>query len=684
MTDRVNKKIPLTAVMGHLYGYIYCMLVSNMLVDMPLFGGALYLCGRAVAVSVSIFGKKNRQYLPSYSRGWVILLMVVLLGISGLLTGLYPADFESDRVWIMFGMVVLCLCADDVALRMRRLTESSRRLTGRTMGFSILMQSLLIGAAALVLIVNLGWKDGWPLTAAFALMAVGKAFFFQLPYDMQRIVPESSGKAGTDIHGIRAYHSMEWVSLLLVMAVELTIAVLYALLATNLDWLFPAIVVAVLCTLLPAMAGYLLLRRMERSGRKDPTWLLLIGLILWLGGIFLCSHMLQGGQLSYTRVYAYLAVCTVGGTLSLTGLRRIEEVMPDALNVTGNPIPPDYWKMRYANWELARLLGDVLALIALCIICFISGKDLPQNAEDLAARFRPVMMIPVSLVLIGALICAIRFPLGSRFLARLKKFLKLQEAGEENPALQRQLEHVVKEKYRQPYLTRILIFILRRLYKHTLINADRIVTDDRNPLVFLCNHGEINGPIVCNFMMPVPIRTWTISMMMYDRKEVSAYLYENTFSKITGIPVFLRKALANLVAWLSVCVMNQLEAIPVYRDSPLKLRETIRISIDALEAGDNLLIFPEAQEENVKYKLQGIGKISPGFLMLAEAYWKKTHKKMRIMPMYADQKKRTLSFGHMLQYEPENGFREEQERIVAEAERQILEMAGIPAEGAQP
>ena len=680
MTERTNGKIPLTAVMGQLYGYIYCMLVSNMLVDMPLFGGALYLCGRAVMVSISVFSKKNRQYLPAYSRTWSVLLMVLLLVISGLMTGLYPADFESDKVWIMFAVVVFCLCTDGMTLRMRRLTESSRRLTGRILAFSILMQSLLIIAASLVLIVNMGWAEGWPLAAAFALMAAGKGFFFQSPYRTPETDPEPAGETEEDIREIRAYHSMEWVSLLLVMSVELTIAVLYALLATNREWLFPAIIVAVLCTLIPAMAGYLLLRRMERSGRKDPTWLLLTGLVLWLGGIFLCSHMLQGGKLEYTRVYAYLAVCTVGGTLSLTGLRRIEEVMPDALNATGKTLPSTYWRMRLANWDLARLLGDVLALIALTVLCFINGKDLPQSGEELAARFRPIMMIPLSLVVIGALISAIRFPLGSRFLNRLKKFLKLQEAGEENPALQRQLEHVVTEPYRQPYLTRFLIVVLKRLYRHTLIDADHIVQDDRNPLVFLCNHGEINGPIVCNFMMPVPIRTWTISMMMYDRKEVAEYVYENTFSKITAIPVFMRKWIANIVAWLSVCVMNQLEAIPVYKDSPMKLRETIRISIEAMEAGDNLLIFPETQEENVKYNLKGIGKISPGFLMLAEAYWKKTGKKMRIMPMYADQRKRTLTFGHILQYEPENGFRQEQERIVADTERQILKMAGIPVE----
>ena len=82
MTERTNGKIPLTAVMGQLYGYIYCMLVSNMLVDMPLFGGAMYLCGRAVMVSISVFSKRNRPFLPLYSRRWVILMMAVLLGSS--------------------------------------------------------------------------------------------------------------------------------------------------------------------------------------------------------------------------------------------------------------------------------------------------------------------------------------------------------------------------------------------------------------------------------------------------------------------------------------------------------------------------------------------------------------------------------------------------------------------------
>ena len=152
--------------------------------------------------------------------------------------------------------------------------------------------------------------------------------------------------------------------------------------------------------------------------------------------------------------------------------------------------------------------------------------------------------------------------------------------------------------------------------------------------------------------------------MMYDQKEVTQYVYENTFSKLTRFPLFVRKALARFIGWLSVTVMNQIESIPVYRGSPMKLRDTVRMSIEALEAGDNLLIFPESQDGI--YERTGVGKISPGFLMLAEAYWKKTHKKMRMLPLYANKEARTVTFGTIVTYEPENGFQQEQVRVVKE------------------
>ena len=105
----------------------------------------------------------------------------------------------------------------------------------------------------------------------------------------------------------------------------------------------------------------------------------------------------------------------------------------------------------------------------------------------------------------------------------------------------------------------------------------------------------------------------------------------------------------------------------------MTLRDTLRQSIEAMESGDNLLIFPESQDG--KYQRGGIGKIAPGFVMLAEAYWKKTGKKLRMLPLYANREARTITFGEIILYEPERGFREEQERIVNETSAQITRMA---------
>ena len=182
--------------------------------------------------------------------------------------------------------------------------------------------------------------------------------------------------------------------------------------------------------------------------------------------------------------------------------------------------------------------------------------------------------------------------------------MKLQEEGTENPALQEQVARVVSEPYRQPYLSRFLIFLCRLHFRCKLVNRDHIITDDDNPLVFLCNHGEFYGPMACKIYVPVPIRAWANATMMFDKKSVSQYIYENTTSHQEGMPEFEKRILARMAAWLSVNVMGQLECIPVYKESPLKLRETFRLTLEAMEAGDNILIFPENPEQ--KYPREGI------------------------------------------------------------------------------
>lgn len=227
---------------------------------------------------------------------------------------------------------------------------------------------------------------------------------------------------------------------------------------------------------------------------------------------------------------------------------------------------------------------------------------------------------------------------------------------------------------KEKLVTKTVIGILRPFNRHRMVNLDHIRLDIENPLVFLGNHAEIYGPIASALCFPVPVRFWVISHMMGRSRDVRAYLYENTFSKKTFLPVFVRRLLARLMGWLSVNVMCGLNAIPVYRDSPMKLRMTLRKSVEALENGDNLMIFPEHPDG--KYVKGSVSELSPGFLMLAEAWWKRSGKKLRILPVFANREKRTFTFGDEITYEPENGYAAEQERILQEARNQLLQLAG--------
>ena len=520
MIARTAGKMPLRAAITQLYGYIYCMILSNMLTDIPMYGGVLYLCGKAVIVFAGIYGR-DRKFLPSYAKRWTILLLAVLLMMGLLLAGLFPATIHSEKTWILFAAVILCICAEANIDRISSFTRSDEKLSGRVKISGILIQAAIMGGMSAIIFVNFGWENGWAMAAGFLMLVISRIYVtYRLRGSTEQIDHEADlGEA--DFRTAHAYHTMEWVSLLLVMAVELTVTSIYALLATNREGLLPAMITAVLCTVIPAEAGFMLLQKSERKDMKDPTWLLCSGLILWLGGIVLCIQMLVAGKIDYTRIYACLVICTIGGSLSMTGLGRIEELMPNAVHVSGAEVPRGYWKLRVTNWNLARLLGDALALIALGIFCIVNRKGLPQTAEEMAARFQPVMSVPVFLVLIGALISAFRFPLSERYIAKIRKLMKLEEEGMENPALKEQVARVISEPYRQPYLSRFLIFLCRLHFRCKVVNADHIRTDDDNPLVFLCNHGEFYGPMACKIYIPVPIRAWANSTMMFDKKSVT-------------------------------------------------------------------------------------------------------------------------------------------------------------------
>ena len=220
-----------------------------------------------------------------------------------------------------------------------------------------------------------------------------------------------------------------------------------------------------------------------------------------------------------------------------------------------------------------------------------------------------------------------------------------------------------------------------------MLGREHVKLDRDAACVFTCNHGELYGPIVANLYVPYSFRPWVISEMT-ELNEISNYIYTYTVKRQRWLPerwkLPVSRALAPFLAW----IMRSIECIPVYRNKPSELIKTLRMSMKAMESGDNLLIFPENPndpgQEKAGYLRDSIGTFFQGFVTVAQLYHKRTGKCAQFYPIYADKKNRTLSFGRPTRYDPNAHPAAEQERVSGHLRNEMLRMAGLTKEKGEP
>ena len=296
---------------------------------------------------------------------------------------------------------------------------------------------------------------------------------------------------------------------------------------------------------------------------------------------------------------------------------------------------------------------------------------------------RSLKRIGTALLLVGAAILfALLFPLTRQHMEKLRRYTELRRNGQENAPLHDQLEAVVVRKSLRRYGIKVILFILRPLYYHKIEGRENIQLDEDTPCVFVCNHGEIYGPIVTNLYVPFSFRPWCTYEML-DKRAVAERAMQGAFQNAKGpwrsILNFLMHAIgAPLLVWL----MKSVDAIPVYHDNPRKLMQTFRETIAAMEAGDNILIFPEnaATSENQRYVKEGVSEFFTGFTMVGQLYNNKTGKCPLFVPLYANKRKRTITFGVPTRYNPDVNANEEKERLCAYLRGEMLRVAGNKVE----
>lgn len=670
------------ATLSGVYAYMFCMMTSSALMEMPILGGAIYMCGQAAMVLLSICTPPLKYFYSANLRNWTAVITGVMLLLNSTLLVFYPIQVEDARVWVLLAVVLLMLLRSALGKRLIRISIQRGMPEKRFVTLYVGTHLLCTLGAGVVLFLCLPGLPAAQLLGGFALVSALEAYG-QLKDRAEQcmllepVSPESYFNLRERIGKVNAYTSYEVLSACVMVALEITLVLMYTFLAVTGEQLLTCMLLSVGCTLLAQETVDFVLRRRERRQRSDPTALMLIALFLWLYSLVLFGRAMESGAPQSPEAYFSLILCSVGVSVCLTVLMRMERTMVQVAKFSAGSELGGYRQMRRAGTELATLCGEMIVLCALTILSFAAGKNLPRNGAEFAARFQPLLVIPAAIAVLGALLGTLRFPLSQRYMDKLSRFLQLKQEGEENPALEKQLEKVVVKPHRQPFFINAVKACLRPFFRHTLQGTENIVEDVNNPLVFLCNHGEIYGPVAAVLNIPVPIRPWTISEITVDKDEMAEYVYKYTIKRQRWLPECLKMPIAKLIGPISVWAMGCLESIPVFRNKPRDLMNTFRMSVEALQAGDNLLIFPEnpnAVAQDHGYERQGIGELFSGFEMLAPIYYNKTGKCLRFVPAFAHQKMRTLTFAPIITFDPNNEPNAERERIVTYLQDTMREM----------
>ena len=189
-------------------------------------------------------------------------------------------------------------------------------------------------------------------------------------------------------------------------------------------------------------------------------------------------------------------------------------------------------------------------------------------------------------------------------------------------------------------------------------------------VIYICRHRNAIGPVSSLCLLPLGVRPWAFSAFT-DSQACRDHLSNYTFPVTWKIPAHLSRLLGTIFGSVFAALVRSTGAIPVYRNS-LKVRETFQKTIEALENGDRILIFPDI---NYAAEDGDTGALYEGFLLLERLWSRKTGDHIQFVPINVSISQKTLTTGKAIAFTGAMPYAEEKDIIVSQLENALNGMA---------
>lgn len=329
--------------------------------------------------------------------------------------------------------------------------------------------------------------------------------------------------------------------------------------------------------------------------------------------------------------------------------------------------PLDTEALKASNARLSRRASLVSAgLMMLVLVTWLWGQPLVGPSVRPRLYNTLIKQLPVLLMLV-ALFFAIKNPLDRRNREKLMLYIG---SSTRNERVRQSLLALLGS--RMPFGSRLVCWLAMPFFRHRIVGRENLRPGEY-PSVFVCNHGFLYGPIVAALYLPAYFRPWIHDRML--REDMAAKEIELSFPWAKR--VFGRKAarwIYRTFAHWVVRLLQSFRPIPVVRGASHETASTFDLSLQALDEGDNLLLFPEKPKRLAKDAGADLRNLYTGFAHIGKLHYDATGRRLLFYPIYSDRRRRTFSIGLPVQYDPSLAVRDAKRAVAEELQRRMEDL----------
>jgi len=416
--------------------------------------------------------------------------------------------------------------------------------------------------------------------------------------------------------------------------------------------------------LLLELAGWLYARYWSRRFRGQELAEFVVGAVTWvLGDIFL----LHADNLLAAMLWG--VVWMVGIVLIFISLDNFSRIFEEVGNLATERLDEEALRMSNRRVEHTAALVSAGVMMLVMLLWMVNGHSVLADEELPHVLHITMIQLPVVFMLV-ALVYAVRQPLDRREREKLMLYI---ESRTDNERVRASLRHMLVRGHKVSFWSRLLCWVVMPFMRHKVHGKEHLRKGDY-PSVFVCNHGFLYGPIVAALFLPTYFRPWIHDRML--REELAAREIGRSFpwaKRLFGKR--LGQKVVNLAAHLVVKLLLSFRPIPVVRGASRDTMSTFDLSLTALQEGDNLMIFAEKPKQLNTGDNPDLRNLYTGFAHLGKLYHDATGRRLLFYPVFSNQKRRVISIGQPVQYDPSLPPREAKQAVAETLQERMENMA---------